>query len=479
MRAAADECLTPAGAPLEYAEVAVVGGVPTHVRACAGRAAARARELGKAVMDGETARVRVAFAPYRACPLGAHVDHQGGTVTGFALNEGVVVAFAHGPPTGEFEGVVHSEFAPDNPVTFRKGSPAWPDGGHGVSGWHRYVRGAAELTRTGWAQPAGKFVAVVCTTTDGLHGQGVSSSAALTAALAAAMLDNASGGKGPTADTLVNICRAVENKFCGLSCGILDMAVIVNARKDHVVKIDCRLHESGAPLSKAVTLVPCGGNTEALLVFSGVRSNLAAENGGPSPYNQRVDECRRAATHLMTLGKQDDSAHSLSDVSATRYEQGIGALAAEHPALARRAEHFFGEKDRVVKGVAALESGNLAEVGALVTQSGMSSIHKYECGCAPLRTLFDTLTKDPRVFGARYSGAGFRGAVLALCKPGEGDAAGRAALDVFRDKYPEYGSDATHIVCGLEHGLVVFDGEDAMPPVLEGRLETPPGLTGV
>src|SRR4051794_12836674 len=42
-------------------------------------------------------RVRVVRAPYRVCPLGAHIDHQLGPVTAMAINRGVFLAYAPSP----------------------------------------------------------------------------------------------------------------------------------------------------------------------------------------------------------------------------------------------------------------------------------------------------------------------------------------------------------------------------------------------
>ncbi|XVF47593.1 hypothetical protein PTKIN_Ptkin03bG0122200 [Pterospermum kingtungense] len=100
--------------------------------------------------------------------------------------------------------------------------------------------------------------------------------------------------------------------------------------------------------------------------------------------------------------------------------------------LARRAEHYFSENMRVIKGLEAWASGDLRDFGRLMSASGLSSIKNYECGCEPLIQLYEVLLRAPGVLGARFSGAGFRGCCVALV---DADRAAEAAKFV-REEYP-------------------------------------------
>lgn len=84
------------------------------------------------------------------------------------------------------------------------------------------------------------------------------------------------------------------------------------------------------------------------------------------------------------------------------------------PILAKRAEHYFTETKRVLSGLDSWASGNLEEFGKLISASGLSSIENYECGSEPLVQLYEILVKAPGVYGARFSGAGFRGCCIAF-----------------------------------------------------------------
>ena len=83
----------------------------------------------------------------------------------------------------------------------------------------------------------------------------------------------------------------------------------------------------------------------------------------------------------------------------------------------KRAEHFFSENERVRRGLEYWRHGDLTSFGALMFESGRSSIGNYECGCPELITIFELLSECPGVYGARFSGAGYRGCCIGLIDP--------------------------------------------------------------
>ena len=114
-------------------------------------------------------------------------------------------------------------------------------------------------------------------------------------------------------------------------------------------------------------------------------------------------------------------------------EEIYDALGDRLPApLDRRARHFFTEIRRVREGVKAWQKGDLEEMGRLINASGASSIDNYECGCPHLITLYNILSRCPGVYGARFSGAGFRGACIGLINP----AYRQEIRDAIDDQYP-------------------------------------------
>ena len=149
---------------------------------------------------------------------------------------------------------------------------------------------------------------------------------------------------------------------------------------------------------------------EILSVYSGVTHVLVGTD-----YNNRVAECQEAAKSLLSLthnGTAPDP--QLRHVDPMVFKTEGYRLS---PVLHRRATHYFGEQQRVIDGVEAWRHGDLARFGALMNESGESSVKYYECGSPQLITLYEVLRETPGVYGTRFSGAGFRGNCIALVDP--------------------------------------------------------------
>jgi galacturonokinase len=190
-------------------------------------------------------------------------------------------------------------------------------------------------------------------------------------------------------------------------------------------------------------LIPTGGSANSwniLLAFSGLKQALVGTD-----YNRRVAECAEAARILLAAAGRTENNPVLAHVSETEYATHKARLPSP---LDRRAEHFFGETVRVRDGINAWQRGDLREFGRLMTASGESSICNYECGCPPLIDLYKILVRCPGVFGARFSGAGFRGCCIALV---ERAAAAQATTEITR-KYAECQPElATHAAVIIVH----------------------------
>jgi galactokinase/galacturonokinase len=168
-------------------------------------------------------------------------------------------------------------------------------------------------------------------------------------------------------------------------------------------------------------------------------------------YNQRVGECREAAAQLLALAGLPVAADGarLRDVPPEVYAAHKGQLP---PHLGRRAAHYFGEQARVAEGVAAWEGGDAVRFGQLVTASGRSSIENYECGAPELIAIFEALIESPGVYGARFSGAGFRGSCLALVEPSALAAIGERVRATYLRAFPQYAETFGFFRCASSSG---------------------------
>jgi galactokinase len=178
-------------------------------------------------------------------------------------------------------------------------------------------------------------------------------------------------------------------------------------------------------------------------------------------YNRRVRECNEAASALLEAAGRGNGHAVRGDVVPAEYNAFGKRL---RGAPARRAAHYFSEVDRVARGVTAWREGDLAALGALMTASGESSIHNYECGSPPLVDLYRTLVEAPGVYGARFSGAGFRGCCVALVDPeAVDDVARRVAADYAR-LHPNLAPSASVVACETDDGASILNGHQALAP---------------
>ena len=125
----------------------------------------------------------------------------------------------------------------------------------------------------------------------------------------------------------------------------------------------------------------------------------------------------------------------LRDIPKATYDKTKIAMPAR---FARRAEHFYSEYRRVRQGVTAWETGNLKLFGKLSFDSCESSIHNYECGSPELIAIYEIMRSLPGVYGGRFSGAGFKGACIALVDPACKENIEKVLTEKYLEQFPEY-----------------------------------------
>jgi galactokinase len=188
----------------------------------------------------------------------------------------------------------------------------------------------------------------------------------------------------------VKAARHAENTFVGVPCGILDQGVSGFGRKDHLVFIDCR-----EPRFETVPLPP-----EAHFWIFNTHAKHALVDG---LYAARHRECLEAARAL--------GVERLADVDPRDFPARANTLP---ELLARRAAHIVGEIARVAEVRAALARSDLISIGRALNASHASSRRNFENSTAELDFLAGDLAARAGVFGARLTGGGFGGAVMAL-----------------------------------------------------------------
>jgi galactokinase len=318
----------------------------------------------------------VYFAPGRVNLIGEHTDYNDGYVLPIALGQGTTVAAA---ARGDRRVRVFSGNAGEQ-VDVDLDAPA-----HRCSGrWSDYVEGVARSLE---ADSPGLRGADMVLHGDLPIGAGLSSSAALEVATGLALADLSGRKLDPIG--LARACQRAEHEYVGTRCGLMDQLASVFGREGAAVLIDCRTAE--------VRAIPVSlGEAELLVCNTNVKHALAS-----SAYNARREACERAAQLL--------GVPALRDVDLSRL------LQAKLPdELARRARHVVSENARVREAARALEAGRLHELGELMARSHASLRDDYEVSCPELDELVETSLAHPGVYGARMTGGGFGGAIIAL-----------------------------------------------------------------
>lgn len=332
------------------------------------------------------------FCPFRVCPLGAHIDHQGGLVTGFALDKGINFDFSATEDGSievrslNFEGIA-------------KGSVF--DSFEKKVSWQDFLFGAVETLKLEYPVKYG-----IAGVLDGVFlGGGLSSSAAVILTYLRAFCKV--NGIILTPPDLVRLAVYEERNFIGVNVGTLDQSCEVYCRKDNLLFLDT-LDAS----SRLLPLNPAMKPFEIAVVVSGVERKLAS-----SAYNTRVDECKAASYFLKDISGMEYGRFSetkLRDVPFEIFEQYKDRLPVHWQ---KRAEHFYGEMNRVKKGVEFWKNGDMEMFGRQVFESGDSSINMYEAGSEELKFLHSLMKQTDGIYGSRFSGAGFNGCAMALADP--------------------------------------------------------------
>ncbi len=320
-----------------------------------------------------------AFAPGRIEVLGNHTDYNLGRVLSCAIPLGITI---QGKTTEEvFCAIQSREFGG---LTQRPLMGEWnPTPGH----WSNYPFGVLEvLLEEGLRPPA--FNATFESSLPA--GAGLSSSAALEVSTALFLLAASDVNWEPL--QIARACRRAENVYAGVQCGLLDQLTSVAGKKDHLISIDF--------LDETHSALPFPKDLCFVVFASGVPHKLV---GGE--YNERREQCFEAAGRLGLSSLREASTEmlhanrqKLTDVSY------------------RRALHVTGESERVVQAIAALTNGAPERLGALMLESHESSRVNFENSTPYLDLLVQISASTPGVLGARLTGGGFGGSIVALCR---------------------------------------------------------------
>ena len=370
-----------------------------------------------------------AFTPYRDCPLGAHVDHQHGFITGFAIDKGINIVY-NPKENGVIE--IRSMQFPKRAQWHVASVPEVAQGD-----WADHLRGATLVLNAKYRLTRGLSGVI----SGELPIGGLSSSAAVIITFMSALAKLNSINL--TEQELIDLAQKAENEYVGVACGKLDQSCEVYSKKDNLLYMDMK--------DGSYKLIPTNPNMKPYKIaifFSGLERSLSN-----SKFNARVDECRAASYALKAFEGIDYDKFNKTYLRDVPYEIYLKHRDKLPLAWKKRAEHFYTECDRVQKGAKAWEDGDLDAFGKLIFESGYSSIHNFEAGSPELIKLYELMRAEDGVYGGRFSGAGFKGCCLAIIDPDKASQIETNITKKYLEAFPHLEGKYAVYICNTADGV--------------------------
>lgn len=362
------------------------------------------------------------FCPYRICPLGAHIDHQYGVVSGTSVDIGITFEYEKLETSKiivsslDYEGIYEFDIYSDN---------------QRCMDWADYFRGVIEVLKKKYRLSKG----LKGTFKGGLPSGGISSSSSSQIAFLSAIckINQINLSK----EDIIELVYQVEHNFMGLSVGILDPSCEVLAKKGSILFLDTLTKYSFTIENKEFNK-----EYQFLILYSGVRRNLV-----DSKYNQRVEESKQCYDKLNIDLNICGRLRDIPDYYYEKYKDILNEIEL------KRSQHYFSEMERVRLGLQAWRKNDMISFGKLMNESCLSSIYNYESGSKVLIELFDITRNLDGVLGIRFLGAGFNGSSLALVKKNKINLIMAEVKDRYLKLYPELEKDFKILPVELSDGV--------------------------
>ncbi|MBL6278963.1 galactokinase [Micromonospora fiedleri] len=337
-------------------------------------------------------------APGRVNLIGEHTDYNDGFVLPFALPLRTVAAAA--PQPGE-TWTVWSELTGET-VDF---GAAEVTGAGRVTGWAGYVAGIVWALREAGYRVPGARLAIA---SDVPLGAGLSSSAALEAAVLAALVDL--GGLDLPAEAQPRLAQRAENHYVGAPTGIMDQSAAIRCRAGHALFLDCRTQQ--------VEHIPFDLAAAGLAIL--VIDSNAPHRHVDGEYAARRNSCEKAAALLDVPALRDIPTDNLDDALARLPDD----------ETRRRVRHVVTENQRVCDTVDLLRARQIQQIGPLLVASHTSMRDDFAITVPEIDTAVEAALAAGAL-GARMTGGGFGGCVLALVKADHSDTVANAVTDAY------------------------------------------------
>lgn len=227
--------------------------------------------------------------------------------------------------------------------------------------------------------------------------------------------------------------QKAENQFVGANCGNMDQLISALGQENHLLMIDCRSLET--------TPTPVPQDVAVIIVNSNVPHDLVT-----GEYNTRRQQCEEAAKFF--------GVKALRDVSVEQFQKREAELTALSPLAAKRARHVVTENQRVLDAVEALKKNDLTRLGELMGESHDSMRDDFEITVPQIDYLVELAQLViGKSGGARMTGGGFGGCIVALAPHDKVDAVRKIIADNYENTT---GLKETFYVCTASQGVRVI-----------------------
>lgn len=362
------------------------------------------------------------YCPYRIAPLGAHIDHQYGVVSGCAINLGI--HFNYEELNSNIIILTSNDY--DNEIIFDIN-----DNLNRNNDWADYFRGIIKYMNN-------KYII-----NKGLKGHfkgdlppgGISSSSSSQIAflLAICNINNIKLSK----QEIIDIVYKVEKEYMNLSVGILDPSCEVLSKANSLLFLDTL---TNYPL--IIENKEFNNKYQFVVIYSGVKRHLIN-----SKYNERVNELKSCYDKLDIENKHCNRLRDIPDYYFINNKDKLNEIEL------KRGTHYFTEMDRVKKGLQAWRNNDINTFGKLMIESCLSSINHYESGSKYLIDLFNIVKDIEGVLGIRFLGAGFNGSSLALVEKDKIKYIENILRDKYISVYPELKGSFKFIPVEITDGI--------------------------
>lgn len=364
------------------------------------------------------------YAPGRVNIIGEHTDYNEGFVMPCAINYGTAVA---GTPRLDSKFRVYAldldawdEFDLAHPIE------------KSTEKWANYVRGVVKFLQE--KQPHFQQGADLVITGNVPQSSGLSSSASLEVAVG--KFCQQLGRLDVTNTDIALNGQKAENQFVGANCGNMDQLISALGQEGHLLMIDCRSLETKP--------TPVPHNVAVVIVNSNVPHDLVT-----GEYNTRRAQCEKAAEFF--------GVKALRDLSVEQFYARANELEMLDPMAAKRARHVVTENQRVLDAVKALNDGDLVRLGELMRQSHDSMRDDFEITVPQIDYLVElaqlAIGKNG---GARMTGGGFGGCIVALAPKDKVDSIRKIIADNY---HKQTGLAEDFYVCTASQGVQVCQNE--------------------